>query len=73
MGLKICMGNEHHWYYKHTKFRQNPRSDFTILVDLTWNDPFAICISPDPYFSCKGASGTKLIDAQKGQLLPSHC
>ena len=40
MGLKVCMGGEHHRYYKHTKFHQNPRSDPKFLVDLTQNDPF---------------------------------
>ena len=34
------MSNKHHRYYKHTKFRQNPRGDPKFLVDLTWNDPF---------------------------------
>ena len=41
MGLKICMGVMIHGYYKHTKFRQNPRGDPKFLVDLTWNDPYA--------------------------------
>ena len=39
MGPKVGMGGEHHRYYKHTKFRQNPRGDPKFLVDLTWNDP----------------------------------
>ena len=39
MELKICMSDKHHRYYKHTKFRQNPRGDPKFLVDLTWNDP----------------------------------
>jgi len=39
MGLKICMGVITHRYYKHIKFRQNPRSDSKFLFDLTWNDP----------------------------------
>jgi len=34
MGLKICMGDEHHRYYKHTT---NPRGD---LTNFTWNDPY---------------------------------
>ena len=33
------MSDKHHRYYKHTKFRQNPRGDPKFLVDLTWNDP----------------------------------
>ena len=33
------MGGEHHRYYKHDKFRQNPRGDPKFLVDLTRNDP----------------------------------
>ena len=33
--LKICMSDKHHRYYKHTKFRQNPRGDPKFLVDLT--------------------------------------
>jgi len=42
MGVRICMGDEHHRYYKHTKFCQNPRGDHTIsCVDFTWNDPYA--------------------------------
>ena len=39
MELKISMSDKHHRYYKHTKFRQNPRGDPKFLVDLTWNDP----------------------------------
>ena len=39
MKLKICMSDKHHRYYKHTKFRKNPRGDPKFLVDLTWNDP----------------------------------
>ena len=39
MELKICMSDKHHRYYKHTKFRQNPRGDLKFLVDLTRNDP----------------------------------
>ena len=39
MELKICMSGKHHRYYKHTKFRQNPRGDPKFLVDLTRNDP----------------------------------
>ena len=41
MELKFCMSDKHHRYYKHTKFRQNPRGDPKFLVDLTWNDPYA--------------------------------
>ena len=40
MGLKVGMGGEHHWYYKHTKFCQNLRGDPKFLVDLTRNDPY---------------------------------
>ena len=40
MDLKICMSDKHHRYYKHSKFRQNPRGDPKFLVDLTWNDPY---------------------------------
>jgi len=38
MGLKICMGDEHHRYYKHTKFCQNPRGNLTISCwfDMEW-------------------------------------
>ena len=39
-GLKICMGVVTYMYNKHTKFRQNPRGDPKLLVDLTWNDPY---------------------------------
>ena len=39
MWSKVGMGGEHHRYYKHTKSRQNPRSDPKFLVDLTRNDP----------------------------------
>ena len=42
MELKICMSDKHHRYYKHTKFRQNPRGDPKFLVDLTRNDPFSL-------------------------------
>ena len=45
MELKICMSDKHHRYYKHTKFRQNPRGDPKFLVDLTWNDPYIISVS----------------------------
>ena len=48
MELKICMSDKHHRYYKHTKFRQNPRGDPKFLVDLTWNDPKVI----QPPLSC---------------------
>jgi len=34
------MGGEYHRYYKHNKFRQNPRGDPKFLVDLTRNDPY---------------------------------
>ena len=37
------MSDKHHRYYKHTKFRQNPRGDPKFLVDLTRNDPINIC------------------------------
>jgi len=40
MGLKICVGDYSHRYYKHTKFCQNPRGDPKFLVDLTRNDPY---------------------------------
>jgi len=39
MWSKVCMGGEHHRYYKHNKFRQNPRGDPKFFVDLTSNDP----------------------------------
>ena len=39
MWLKVSMGGEHHKYYKHKKFHQNPRGDPKFLVDLTQNDP----------------------------------
>ena len=41
MGPKVGMGGKHHKYYKHTKFRQNPRGEPKFLVDLTRNDPHA--------------------------------
>jgi len=41
MGLKICMGDKTHRYYKHTKFHQNLRGDPKFLFDLTWDDPYA--------------------------------
>ena len=37
MGLKICMGDKTHRYYKCTKFRQNPRGDPKFLI---WNNPY---------------------------------
>jgi len=40
MGLKICMGGKTHRYYKHTKFRQNPRGNPKFLINLTWNDSY---------------------------------
>ena len=39
MWSKVGMGDEYHRYYKHNKFRQNPRGDPKFLVDLTRNDP----------------------------------
>ena len=42
MWSKVGMGGEHHRYYKHNKFRQNPRGDPKFLVDLTRNDPYSI-------------------------------
>ena len=39
MWSQVGMGGEHHRYYKHNKFRQNPRGDPKFLVDLTRNDP----------------------------------
>jgi len=39
MWLKVGIGGEHHRYYKHTKFHQNPSGDPKFLVDLTQNDP----------------------------------
>ena len=44
MELKICMSDKRHRYYKHTKFRQNPRGDPEFLVDLTWNDPYVMML-----------------------------
>ena len=41
MWSKVGIGGEHHRYYKHTKFRQNPRGDPKFPVDLTRNDPNA--------------------------------
>ena len=45
MELKICMSDKHHRYYKHTKFRQNPRGDPKFLVDLTRNDPYSTWVT----------------------------
>ena len=45
MELKICLGDKTHRYYKHTKFRQNPRGDPKFLVDLTWNNPYVTALS----------------------------
>ena len=42
MWSKVGMGGKHHRYYKHNKFRQNPKGDPKFLVDLTWNDPLVI-------------------------------
>jgi len=44
MWSKVGIGGEHHRYYKHNKFRQNPRGDPKFLVDLTRNDPISICL-----------------------------
>ena len=41
------MGGEHHRYYKHTKFRQNPKGDPKFLVDLTQNDPYSTSVLYD--------------------------
>ena len=48
MWSKVGMDGEHHRYYKHNKFRQNPRGDPKFLVDLTRNDPYFttyVCIA----------------------------
>ena len=37
MWSNVDMGGEHHRYYKHNKFRQNPRGDPKFL---TRNDPY---------------------------------
>ena len=42
MWSKVVIGGEHYRYYKHTKFRQNPRGDPKFLVDLTRNDPLCL-------------------------------
>jgi len=39
MGLKLCMGDEHHMYYEHTKFCE---VTLQFLVDLTWNHIFTL-------------------------------
>ena len=51
MWLKVSMGGEHHRYYKHTKFHQNPRGDPKFLVDLTQNDPY---VTATPFFPDTG-------------------
>ena len=43
MWSKVGIGGEHYRYYKHNKFRQNPRGDPKFLVDLTRNDPQLTC------------------------------
>ena len=53
MWSKVGMGGEHHRYYKHNKFRQNPRGHPKFLVDLTQNDPY---VSATPVF-CKTMAG----------------
>ena len=50
MELKVCMGDEHHRYYKHTKFHQNPRDDPKFLVDLTRNDTYIVYVHCHTYF-----------------------
>ena len=44
------MGDEHHRYYKHTKFHQNPRDDPKFLVDLTRNDTYIVYVHCHTYF-----------------------
>jgi len=45
MGLKICVGDKAHRYYKHTKFHQNLRGDPKFVVGMThicdriWHSP----------------------------------
>jgi len=51
MWSKAGTGGEHHRYYKHTKFRQNPISDPKFLVNLTRNDPYIYDI-PFSYIFC---------------------
>ena len=53
MWSKVGMDGEHHRYYKHTKFCQNPRGDPKFLVDLTQNDPYANTILISVPAMCK--------------------
>ena len=54
MGPKVGIGGEHHRYYKHTKFRQNPRGDPKFLVYLTRNVP---CETRDAFESLQNKIG----------------
>ena len=55
MWSKVGMCGEHHRYYKHIKFGQNPRGDPKFLVDLTRNDsiPFVCFIMIIHYFASR--------------------
>ena len=61
------MSDKHHRYYKHTKFRQNPRGDSKFLVDLTWNDPIAIYLVGTFDAVCVGLSVYKKVNEQASQ------
>ena len=58
------MSDKHHRYYKHTKFRQNPRGDPKFLVDLTWNDPLLSLASQGPSENLQSA--TKIMSMRSG-------
>jgi len=44
MGLKICMGDKHHRYYKHTKFCQNLKGDLTISCWFDMELPIRVTV-----------------------------
>jgi len=44
MWSKVGMGGGHYSYYKHIKFRQNPRGDPKFLVDLNGIIHIVYCI-----------------------------
>ena len=65
-GAKICMGDKHHRYYKHTMFGRGE-----LTIDLMWNDPYAkeaimcnqqINVSKDDWNTKKG-TGKSMKDA----------
>ena len=58
------MSDKHNRYYKYNKFRQNPRSDPKIRVDMTWNDPHLAF--------CTGSVKANNVDSRISSAISQH-